>query len=440
MELHIEKVKRIKAVSIRPNGNVNVIGGQNGNGKSSTLDSIAMLLGGKSLIPEKPVREGEQTASISADVGAYKVTRWWTNPTTSYLKVQAKDGSEVSSPQKVLTDLIGGNLSFDPLAFSTYEDKERLRILKEIAKVDFTALDKEYQEKFTERTVVKREGESTKTLLESFKDLSEVPSEPMDFEALKKEREDITNFNKQIEEELRAHRNKEDGIERLKGKIVSQKETLTRLNSELEALKSKIASEEEECRKCESLLKDEIAAHQELKGKENLLVPKSFDAVDAKIAQYHAQEANKARVKQKADLDLKLQEARAKYQTLDARLKEIDAEKVRMVTEAKLPITGLSLGEKDVLFNGIPFAQLSSSEQIRTSMAIAMALNPKFKVILIRNGSLLDSKAMAELNQIAIDHDFQVWVEKVMDGPDGNCIYIEDGMVLSAPLNEDTPL
>ena len=57
--LELENVKRVKAVSIipAPNG-LTVIGGKNGQGKTSVLDAIAWALGGESYRPSSANREG----------------------------------------------------------------------------------------------------------------------------------------------------------------------------------------------------------------------------------------------------------------------------------------------------------------------------------------------------------------------------------------------
>lgn len=64
-KLEIENVKRVKAVQIEPTPNgLTVVGGRNGQGKTSVLDSIAWALGGNSYKPSNPQREGSVVPPI----------------------------------------------------------------------------------------------------------------------------------------------------------------------------------------------------------------------------------------------------------------------------------------------------------------------------------------------------------------------------------------
>ena len=57
--LELENVKRIKAVRLEPSPNgLTIIGGKNGQGKTSVLDAIAWGLGGDRYKPSVPAREG----------------------------------------------------------------------------------------------------------------------------------------------------------------------------------------------------------------------------------------------------------------------------------------------------------------------------------------------------------------------------------------------
>ena len=58
-KLEIENVKRVKAVELAPAQNgLTVIGGKNGQGKTSVLDAIAWALGGEKYRPSDAQREG----------------------------------------------------------------------------------------------------------------------------------------------------------------------------------------------------------------------------------------------------------------------------------------------------------------------------------------------------------------------------------------------
>ena len=57
--IEIENVKRIKAVKLQPTADgLTVIGGDNGQGKTSVLDAIAWALGGDRYRPSDATREG----------------------------------------------------------------------------------------------------------------------------------------------------------------------------------------------------------------------------------------------------------------------------------------------------------------------------------------------------------------------------------------------
>lgn len=101
------------------------------------------------------------------------------------------------------------------------------------------------------------------------------------------------------------------------------------------------------------------------------------------------------------------------------------------IKAAAMPVEGLGFGEGVVTYNDVPFDQASSAEQLRVSMGIAIAANPKLRVIRILDGSLLDADSMRIVSEMAKASDFQVWIELVsMDGHVG--VVIEDGAVVGA--------
>jgi hypothetical protein len=59
---------------------------------------------------------------------------------------------------------------------------------------------------------------------------------------------------------------------------------------------------------------------------------------------------------------------------------------------------------------------------------MGFAQNPGLKILLVRDGSLLDENSLNLLAQLARDFDGQVWIERVGEG-DESAVIIEDGVV-----------
>lgn len=68
-KLEIENVKRIKAVKIEPTKNgLTIVGGNNNQGKTSVLDSIAWALGGDRYKPSNASRDGSTIRLVRLQV------------------------------------------------------------------------------------------------------------------------------------------------------------------------------------------------------------------------------------------------------------------------------------------------------------------------------------------------------------------------------------
>jgi hypothetical protein len=114
---------------------------------------------------------------------------------------------------------------------------------------------------------------------------------------------------------------------------------------------------------------------------------------------------------------------------LTSKIKECDDQKAAQIEFAQFPMPELGFDEeRGVLLNNVPFAQGSQARQLQASIAIGIALNPKVRVILIRDGSLLDDKSLAAVKETCAASKTQLWVECV-SSKDPSAIVIEDGEV-----------
>ena len=76
IELTAENFKKLKAIHIKPEGNIQLISGANGQGKTSVLDSIWAALGGSDMTKAtgttQPIREGENKVGVYIEDGEIK--------------------------------------------------------------------------------------------------------------------------------------------------------------------------------------------------------------------------------------------------------------------------------------------------------------------------------------------------------------------------------
>lgn len=408
IQLDIENIKKIKAISIKPSGNVTTFAGNNCAGKTSTLDSIMYALAGSRVIPKNPVRDGQKTAEIRLDLGDYVVTRNWTESGNSYLKITTKEGVTLKAGQDLLNGLIG-DLAFDPMEFASRKPSERVDILKRIAKIDFSGLDKERDVCYSDRTFINREIKNLQGELVAFKDVQEV--QVPDIESIKIELKEAMAHNNEIDESQRQ-------VARLKESITQQESFIARMRSDLAKAEEAKANLQKQF--------DELEA--------NVVFSTKTDTkpLEEKIANNSEIAVKSHQWKRKVEIEARLSERQNKVQELTNRIDDIDREKESTIENAKMPIKGLSFKDGDVSFNGVEFSSISSAQQIKVSMAIAMSLNPKLKIVRIMNGSLIDENGMAEIAKIAQKMDYQVFVERVQSKPDGNSIFIHDGEVLES--------
>src|SRR5690606_38291441 len=82
---------------------------------------------------------------------------------------------------------------------------------------------------------------------------------------------------------------------------------------------------------------------------------------------------------------------------LTARMAERENAKRAAVAKAHLPVDELGFADDHITLNGFPLEEASTAELCDACTAIAMALNPTLKIIVIRNGNDLDHDMRARI-------------------------------------------
>ena len=399
ISLEAENYKRLKAIEITPDGNTVVIAGRNAQGKTSVLDAIWAALGGREgNKASKPIREGADTAKVRVDLGDIIVTRIWKGD-TSTVKVESGEGAVYKSPQALLDSFIG-KLSFDPLEFTRMSAREQRAALLDLVEldVDLGVLDSKRTAVFDKRTVVGRDGKA----------LGEEPKLDADLPLEEVSAASIIAQIRAAQEQERHNAEQVSKLEAIERDRAANQTEIERLQAELKAI--------------DGMHKSQEAAVDALPN------PADVTAMEASLSEvettnYAIRQNNSARERVST-----IKEQRTAYETLTAEIAEMDKSKAAALAKAKFPVDGLGFDDSGVTYQDVPFDQASSAEQIRVSLGMAIALNPKLRVIRILDGSLLDDDNLKMISDAAAEHDFQVWIERV--GDNGSVgIVIEDGQV-----------
>lgn len=433
--LQVENVKRLKAVEIKPDGSLVIVGGKNGAGKSSVLDSIAYAIGGKDLCPTMPIRKGEENAVVRVTLDDLVIERTWT-PKGSYLKVTNAAGFKTPSPQALLDALVG-RLTFDPLAFARLSDtaegrRKQAAILREVYGLDFSEEEQKSKMAFDERTGLNRDLKAEQARLAGTPKV-EAPDEEIsisdaigELEAARKRNADGNAIGTEIQTatSTRTATNETLAVERKR---------VTGLECQLKAAKDAVA-------KTEKKITDQDAAIETLARRQAEFQFTDAAPLEKKVADAETTNSNVRQNRERSKLSARVKNLEEKVAAQTAIIEDCESTKQMKLSEAQFPIEGLSVDSDGVTLSGVPLDQASQAEQLRLSVAIGLAQNPKLKVLLIRDGSLLDENGLKLIGEAAEKSEAQVWIERVTNGgveEGAVSVVIEDGMVKGAPKGAD---
>lgn len=429
----VENILRVVAVHIEPSGRVVELTGKNRNGKSSTIDALWMALGGKEMIPPEPIHDGAEIGTIIVDIGddsglKYKVTRKLKRKEdgdfATSLTVASADGARFEKPQQILDGLIGA-LSCDPLAFMAMKPEAQFDTLKKMVPgFDFDASARADKEDFDKRTIANREAKTRRTRAEGI-DIGKAPLDRQDEAALVAELAGAADKNSLVQQ----HRNR---ISELRNKVAAAEASaetsrvrIAQLTAEIDALR--IAAEKSDDEAAAAALEISDAGDE----------PPTVDTTElqAKITQARADNAAYDAAERAKAERTRLAEEAARFERESAALTKAMEEravaKAKAISEAKIPVPGISFGDGVILLDGHPLSQASQAQKLSTAIAIAVALQPRLRFVTTKNAALLDDDSWEALVKLAEEQDLLIIAETVnSDRP--SAVHIEDGYVRGA--------
>lgn len=412
--LFIENVKRIKVVEVIPKGDIVEIAGENAQGKSSIIDSIIYVLGGKEQIPIEPVRRGERSAKIVLETDEFTAIRTWTSNDKSYLHVGSNTGK---TPQSFLDSKINP-ISFDPISFTRMKSKEQEVLLRKVTGLDTSDLESERVRIYEKRKLIGYDVERLKVFR------NELGPPVYDLPDREESAQELIDKINAISESVEKRNKLVSKIATVKGDIANSNERIRIKMEQIRELQKEV----------EGIEKVKVVNIQRADAMQKELDDMEFpgDATELRGELKVVEERN-AQIRRNIAISKaqnEYDEVQRQYSECTGEIHDIDVEIQNRILNTEFPIEGLSVSEDGIVFNNIPFEQASQAEQIKISLAIAEAMNSELQIVLIKDGSLLDKNSMKVIRDFAKQKDCQIWVERI-EPTSSDAIIIEDGGVVA---------
>jgi hypothetical protein len=287
--------------------------------------------------------------------------------------------------------------------------------------VDFAAIAQANEQDKQARTETNRKAKDAATRAKAIAVPADLPASKIDEQALLDQITGAAQGNAEIETRRARRAEFAANVERMREHIARRRERIHELHREIEAITQEVAALEQRV--------NDDATHI-------IQAPLLPDPVDISAVSTALTEARRINgmIDQRNTRDALLREAAQHEFASESYTDAIDAreqQKRDAIAAADLPVPGLGFTDDGLTWDGHPFEQASSAAKLRVGVALAMASNPRLRVLRIRDGSLLSEKSMAVIAEMAEANDFQVWVEKV-DTSGRVGFVLEDGTVRDA--------
>lgn len=398
--LSIENTKRVRAVTLQPaQDGLTVIGGRNGQGKTSVLDAIAWALGGDRFRPSRPERSDSAepphlrvqlsnglVVERSGPRGALKVT----------------DPSGVRAGQTLLNEFVG-ELALDLPRFLEAGSREKAAILLQTLGVGdkLRQLDREEAELYDRRRAVGQLADRKRKHAAELPAWPDVPEQPLSVAALIDRQQQILAQN--AENQQKRHR-----LAALAQQHAALTARLEALQHEHADLTRRLETAQAEAGACT----DESTAPLEAD-------LRSIETINARVR------ANQ----EKARAEAEAQEYDAQYRDLTGRIETLRLRRRELLQSAPLPLEGLSVEQGELTYHGCRWDCMSGAEQLRAATAIVRAAKPQCGFVLIDKLEQMDLDTLRDFGAWLESQGLQAIATRVSTG--GECtVLIEDGRTL----------
>ena len=407
--LELENVKRIKAVKLEPSENgLTIIGGNNGQGKTSVLDAIAWALGGDRYRPTHAARNGAYTEPIlhiELSNGVV-VERKGKN---SSLKVIDPTGKR--SGQQLLNTFLTA-FALDLPKFLHAPATEKANILLQITGLGekLAEVERRETETYNQRTAIGRIADQKQKYAESLQKWDGVPETPISASEQIQQQQAILLKNAENQRKRQHKKELEAQYEQIQRQYLQILEQKQRIEEDLQIARTTVQN-----------LQDESTAELERSIAE-------IDIINAKVRD----NLNRENAESEAE------QYRTEYQQLTAKIEAIRQEKKDLLQNADLPLAGLAVENGVLLYKGQPWDCMPGAEQLQVATAITRKLNPNCGFVLLDKLEQMDRNTLQQFGIWLEQEGLQAIATRVSTGEECSII-IEDGYSNPATFEPTQP-
>jgi len=418
VSLQIENFKRIEAFNVELAPGLNVIGGNNRQGKSSSLNLIQSALGGEKFTPSHPIHKGATKAKGHIELSNGVVVDVTYTKNGRYLKVT--DGNGAKGGQALLKEFIC-EFALNIKSFMDATPERRANMLLTAIGVNVQPLDEKYKEIYAQRTVVAQAQARAKGHYESLPFHEEVGDELVTATELTEELTRRAAVN-------RGNAEARQGLDQLREDAAAHASRMDRLIAERRQLEERIDAIRRECGE-EQASMAQIDNNIEIK--ERALADLTDEDTSEIADQIESIEETNTKVRdnqERAKAITLWENHKGEYAAMTGQLDNIKSERSGLLDGADMPLSGLTVEDGDLLFGGEEWDCMADSQQLIVSTAIVSKMNPRMGFVLVDKLEQFDLDTLAAYGEWLKERGLQAITTRVSQG-DECTIIIEDGLV-----------
>lgn len=422
--IKIKNFKSISDLSADINGSVIILKGENGVGKSSFLQAVAMLLTGSK--DKSVLTKGEKNGSISCKVDNYTIEYSFTEK-SDRLKITDEKGMSQTTQSAIQSIL--KYKTFDISEFIGWSESAEGR-RKQIAFIESVMSADTVEKIHNIKTDIATKKDERKALNDRISNGDKIVNN--DIQKLPNWEEYFVAKPKDVTELLASVENANKKKNELSQLEFSLKTTRANFNPEfydskiktnldlIEEYKAKIAKIEQSNKEIET---DKQRYIEEFNGNvkayeekiASIVIPDVPENINDMIAEANQFNSN---IEKAVNINKNLKglnAIKANRDAIENDIKTMETELADTIKNSDIPVPGLAFGDDGLTYNGLDFRNgvLSDSEIMEVAVLLGLSANKSLPIVTLGRGESLGSKRFQQIVNIVRKNNAQIFIEQV---------------------------